>query len=72
MEDFILALMFFGFLFSTLRRYWVHSTLVIVTVTAIAVLSGGYWLYAASLTTALVVAWAAARSCSTIRHIQNS
>ncbi len=72
MQEFILTLMFFGFMISTLRRYWIQATLVICTVTAIAVISGGSWLIAASLSAALVVAWAATRSVVTIGHIQNS
>lgn len=72
MQELILMLMFLGFLFDTLRRNWLPATLVICVVTAITVISGGSWLWAACITTTLVVVAASVKSVAIIGHIQNS
>lgn len=72
MREFILTVMFLGFLCSTIKRHWLPATLVLVTGTGIAVLSGGDWLYAVCLSAVVVLVLASLRSAATVRHIQNS
>ncbi len=72
MREFILTVMFIGFLCEALRQHWILSTLVLVTCTGIAVLSGGDWLYALCLSAVVVLAVASLKSLRTVSHIQNS